>query len=36
MVPYLIWAPEFLGPQEIWALQEKHYMAFSYSDQISQ
>ena len=35
MVPYLIWAPDFFGPQEIWALHEKHYIAFSCRDQIS-
>ena len=35
IVPYLIWAPDFFGPQEIWALHEKHYIAFSCRDQIS-
>ena len=29
------WAPDFFGPQEIWALHEKHYIAFSCRDQIS-
>ena len=36
MVPYFIWAPDFFGPQEIWALHGKHYIAFTCRDQISQ
>ena len=35
MVPDLIWAPDFFGPEklklrEIWSLHENHYMAFSW------
>ena len=40
MVPNLIWAPDFFGPQEIWfrevwAPHKNHYMAFLWRDQIS-
>ena len=46
MVPNLIWAPDFFGPQEVlvpekyrlrenWSLHENHHMTFSFGDQIS-
>ena len=35
MVPNLIWAPDFFGPQEIQSPLENHYMAFSCRDQHS-
>ena len=28
MVPKLIWAPDFFGPQEIWSPHENHHMTF--------
>ena len=28
MVPYLIWVPDFFGPQEIWSPHENHFTTF--------
>ena len=28
MVPYLIWVPDFFGPQEIWSSHENHFTTF--------
>jgi hypothetical protein len=35
MVPNLIWAPDFFGPQEIWSPHKNHHMAFSCGAQTS-